>query len=506
MKLSDREAQRAARLATTGALTPAEVRVINRLHEIADRCADAGWPHRERTLRGVTSDYVPWAAQRMIHRAPLEAGERRPPDFTVVVAARQVGKTVAAAQELVRVMCEKPGSYSILLAPTYQISLTAVRTVLGAFEGYGIPHDHKVQRKEIQLASGATWKVFSADRKESVRGPTINGLFMVDEAAYLSSRAWEAALGALVAVAKPQVLITTTPAGKNWVWIEWCNKDNVQLRCRSADSPYANHALIQRMRAKMSKEKAAQEFDAVFVDALLLAFPERTELWVDKFPDHDPKEPRDNVLGVDLGKEQDYVVVTLANTFGEFTPLGRWRRTDWPTTVDRIAAYAKRFRALVVIDSGYGYGTPCAEYLQRDHGVETELVNTAVIRTKAEIVEAARTDVQYCRITMLKVQTPTDARMDDDREKAPLWEVYDDELGRFQMLTQARDGEDVTKYRAPDLPGEHDDCPISFCLANWGRLHAYEGRWRSPETPDFKAFLRASRAAAATGPAGPWGR
>lgn len=420
-----------------------------------------------------------------------------PATCTVSVCARQTGKTFGGAHETLRVMTERPGSFSVLLAPTYQISRAAVRNVIQAADSFGLPYEWKEQKKEFRLPNGSVLAVFSADRKESVRGPTINGIMWLDEAAYLDAKAWEAALGALAAVQHPQILITTTPAGQNWVYGEFQNRsENRVLQFKSSESPYSNKALVAKLRRKMSKEKAAQEFDAVFVGSLLLAFPDRGTLWVDSHPARDKPTTLDNVLGVDLGKEQDFVVITLMNKFGEGIPLARWRRVDWPTSIQRIADYCRRFDAIPVLDHGHGggYGGVAQDYLKAQWGIESLMVKTGSVGTKGTIIEAARADVQWGRVTLSKTMTPTDAPNDWDADEAPLWEVYDHEMARFQMLKKVVRGEEITVFEGPQGADDHDDCPISFALANWGRLHAWEDKHRD-EAVDLGAFVRASRKA-----------
>ncbi|MDC3379092.1 terminase family protein, partial [Planctomycetota bacterium] len=392
----------------------------------------------------VESSYSPWGTtdqpctQKHFYRSSAV--------FRILVAGRQAGKTQAAAAELLDVMCWKPGSFSVLLAPTYQIARAAIRKVLelaAAIPGYHLSW-WKTQKKELHLPNGSVWAVFSADRKESVRGPTINGLLWVDEGAYLSDVAWTAALGALGAVQDARVVVTTTPVGKNWVHQEFVSEDEdtESFTFRTEDSPYCNRKLVAKLRLKMSAERAAQEFDAEFVDNLLLAFPDTTRLFVDGFPAHSVKA--ENVLGIDLGKEQDWCVVTLMNQWGEATPLGRWQHVKWPVTTRRIKNFSKRFNALCVLDKGYGYGSVLGEYLEEE-GVEVLLVSTNSIGTKAQIVEQTKADVQWEKISVLETEFS---------------EQFRHELSRFQGIKRVIKGQEINVYEGPQIPGEHDDCVI----------------------------------------------
>lgn len=399
--------------------------------------------------------------------------------FRIVVAARQTGKTHAGAFEVIQTMAGEPGSYSALLAPTYQIARAAIDKVLAACAELGLLWQWKEQQKRLVAPNGSTWAVFSADRKETVRGPTINGILWIDEAAFLNEQARSAAYGALTGNMSARVVITTTPKGLNWVYREWCTEadDTRKLRFKSVDSPYTDQRLVERLRESMSAEMFRQEFEAEFVQSLLLPFPPelRAQVWVDSHPARDARDAG-NFLGVDLGREQDWCVLTLCNRFGEARVLSRWQRETWPETMRRIASTASGHQAHVVIDTGGpggGLGGVLADFLERDHGTPVLRVSTNQRGTKGQMVEQLRADMQWHKFTLLRNEHH---------------EQVDHELGVFQGRKTTYQGQEIHVYEGPQLPGEHDDCVISLCLANWGR-HAVE-ETANPLAGDFTRFAQ----------------
>jgi len=457
---------------------------LERLGVVADRQDRRPAPTRQRTVKVRRSSYEPWWGQRMLHRP--EAVELRPGLRTprlhvhlarcrVVIAGRQSGKTEAAAAELLRVMLERPGSFSVLLAPNYRIAQAAIRKVIEriAAELPGM-WTWKEQKKELHLTNGSIWAVFSADRKESVRGPTVDGLLWVDEGAFLHVDAWTAALGALGAVQHPLILITTTPVGKNWAHREFTDKANRRLRFRTADSPFHSKYTLEKNRRSMSEAKFAQEHEAVFVDSLTMVFPleVRERMWVDGFPRHE--EAAENTLGVDLAKHQDWTVITVINQWGEAEFLERVQKLDYPLIVDLIAEHAERLEALVVLDRGGAGGGPgevVHDYLKRDHEqLDLLLVNTGSDRMKMRVVEQLQGDAQWDRVHV---------RKNHHTEQA------DKELEEFRGIQFVSRGETHTRYEGPQVKGKFDDCPISLGLANWGRLH---GERREHEQEDLAQY------------------
>lgn len=425
-------------------------------------------PGRIATTAAAFSPFTPWWAQRCAVRSGAKT--------RVVVAGRQVGKSLAAAFAVLKRAFERPRSDSAVLAPTYKIAETAIQRLRDV--GLGIRDIRwKEQKKRFELPNGAKVHIFSADRKESVRGLAISGTYWIDEGAYVPEQAYTAGLPALTA-SGGITLVTTTPAGKNWVWEEFNSKEpnTAQFRFRSDDSPHTDKVEVARQRKKMTVERAAQEFDAVFVDDLLLAFPNCSRLFVRTLPERTTERDLRNVLGVDLGKEQDFVVVTLMNRHGEARILGRWRHVQWPRTQREIVQMARAFQAMVVVDhgAGGGYGGVLKDYLEGE-GVVVLPVKTAVMGEKARIVEQCRADVQWERIKVLEGEHADQLRH---------------ELTVFQGIKRLVHGQEVMAYEGPQLKDEHDDCVVSLCLANWGRVHGWAGP--QDETEDFAAFARAN--------------
>jgi len=457
-------------------MLPAQARIEARapdprLDALESLCADLGEiPEPEHAVGLRAHTFTPWWGQRLVLRCRKSC--------RVLVAARQQGKTMLAAFLILQAALEDPGSFNVLLAPTYLHAQAAVDTMLGLTRE--VPGCvWKRNGKRMTFKNGSVWQVFSADRKESTRGIKVTGLLWGDEAAYLHVLAWGAALGGTTSVKNPQKLLTSTPAGKNWIYDEFVSKDpkNEPFRFRAGDSPYTNMDEVNTNRAKMTPEFAAQEYDAEFVDALILAFPDTSALFAGSFKDRAGDKTPQNTLGIDLGREQDWTVCTLMNRWGEAEILGRWQHISWPETEERILGFIEEHGVgLCCVDKSY-VGSYLIDRLEAQ-GHRVLAFATNVEGNKARMIEAARADVQHERIWVL--------RGDDSDQLA-----Y--ELSRFQGMRRVRGGREVVTYECPQLRGEHDDCVISLCLANWGRLHGWEDEEEYDVGQEIKETLFANR-------------
>ena len=425
-------------------------------------------------------NYTPWSMQKRFHRCRAQ--------IRSVVAGRQSGKTHAAAEEVVRLILSRPETESCLLMPTYKSTKAARRHLKRVTARLGAEVRWKEVDKCFEFGNGSILYVRTAENKDGVptRGLTLDGVLWVDEAAYVPRSAWEAARLTQAAVAEPRVIVTSTPCGRNWVWEEWHagrpgpqqNPLNSSFRFRSIDSPFCNAAFIEDMRKKLGAKKAMQELNAEFLGDAGAAFGHEDVRAL--FGENLAFRGRQLSLGVDLAKERDFTVCTLMNEFGEAWVLGRWQHVAWPDTERRITDFAQEHDALVVVDLGHGggYGGAMHDYLERSLGAGRLLgVRTGNLGVKAQLCEALIADVENRRLQV---------------GEGRLNEHLRHELTFFESHREAIGGVERIRYHGPQGEGEddHDDCVISLALANWGRLHGWEGP--QDETENLVEYVRAA--------------
>jgi len=405
----------------------------------------------------------------------------------VIVAGRESGKSHAAAHEAVRIMCERPDSESCLLMPTYKSTQPILKHIRRALKPLGANRWRwKAVDKIFVLWNGSKLYVRTEDKARDgvpTRGLTLDGVLWVDEAAFVSKSAFDAARFTQAAVADPKVIITTTPCGKNWVYDEWQtgrpgpNKSHLteSFRFKSVDSPYCNPEFIADMREKVGLKKALQELNAQFLGDAGSAFdPDDVTAMLVKNLKIRGKQL---TLGLDLAKEVDYCVVTLMNEFGEAWILDRWKDMEWPDVETKVVGFAEEHDAIVVIDEGHGggYGGAMKGYLERALGKDRVFaVKTGNFKVKAQICELLIGDMEARR---LRVQ------------EGEHTDSLDHEMRFFEKHREVVHGVELMKYHGPegDKEDDHDDCVISLALANWGRLNA----WDDDEDPlegDFTGF------------------
>jgi Terminase large subunit, T4likevirus-type, N-terminal len=143
---------------------------MNKLRELAYRLDPATWV---REVLGVEPQ--PWQAQFL--RAPLGAS-------ILALTARQVGKTTAAAWAIAHGMIFSPGSLSVIVCPAQRQSAEAVRRVKDRLikAGAKLKSDNVYG---LELENGARVLALPGS-DDSIRGLTVDGWIVADEAARLT--------------------------------------------------------------------------------------------------------------------------------------------------------------------------------------------------------------------------------------------------------------------------------------------------------------------------------
>lgn len=460
----------------------------------------------------VTSEYAPWGVE--LERGGVvgqRAFIRSSASIRIVVAGRQGGKTHAAAEEVVRICMERPGTESCLLMPNYKSSKGALRHLNRALKPLKGGYAWREVDKCFVFRNGAKLYIRTADDKTGVptRGLTLDGVLWIDEASYIPRAAWTSALPTLGAVADPLVIITTTPKGRgSWVF-QLCKDsrtdDGIEFfRFRTTDSPHHNAEFVKRLRRTLGRKRADEELNAVFVGGSSQPF---------RVADVDAAIARGRgkklrgkrlTIGLDLAKAKDFTAVVIMNEFQEAWLLDRFRakrnedgeldQRFWETAFPRILAHCKRHKAMVVVDEahGGGVGGSMADRLTSSLGEEwVRRVRTGNPRFKAKLIEELIADFEVGAITL------GDHEGLHLSEDAATYHLHD-ELRYFppaEMVEKNGIPEKVYKGPAPEeryinADGDeeelHDDTLIALVLARWGSVHEWDHH--DPLAGDVSAF------------------
>ena len=213
------------------------------------------WSRRELRL---TLD--PWQATMV--DAP--AGSR-----VIALVHRQAGKTTAGAVGVAHTMTRRrPGSTSLALAPTQRQSAELILKVRTALmdSGERLAVDNAFS---VALDNGSRCLALPGADDAAIRGLSIDGDLICDEAARVSDALYEAARPMMIRHAATARLILLSTAWAKlgffyWIWSEGDPRDWLKIEARVEECRHISAADLERERRSMSAAAFAREYENQF--------------------------------------------------------------------------------------------------------------------------------------------------------------------------------------------------------------------------------------------------
>lgn len=190
--------------------------------------------------------------------------------FGAAIAGVQSGKTFVGSIWAGKKMGEFPETNGIIMAPTYKIlHASTLDKLFQNFPGLRAPHTYKEAKGEIQLPTGGTVYLRSADQPLGIEGITADWIWM-DEAGQMPRMAWTIAKSR-IAMTGGQIFITSTPYTLNWFfedfYLRWKNKDDDRLSVftwASIENPYFPREHFEAERKALSPEEFNRRYCGEF--------------------------------------------------------------------------------------------------------------------------------------------------------------------------------------------------------------------------------------------------
>jgi hypothetical protein len=253
--------------------------------------------------------FEPMAWQEDFLRAPRGAS-------ILALTARQIGKTTTAAWAMTHTALYRPGSLSVVACPAQRQSAEAVRRVRDCLEKAGA---RRVTDNVygLELENGARVMALPGS-EDSIRGLTVDGWIVADEAARLPA--------AMIAALRPMrarcpearfAMLSTAWSRTDPFWTAWESDNQTWMRLRAT----AESGIL-------SEEFLAQEYDALGEAAFKAEYlgipmggegsPFTWELYERATTPHVPKVP----AGPAFAPSPEAQPVPMTNPFQQHNP---WR-------------------------------------------------------------------------------------------------------------------------------------------------------------------------------------
>jgi phage terminase large subunit-like protein len=384
----------------------------------------------------VIKGYKPHQKQREIHNSI----NHEPFKYYALNIGRQFGKTMLGINQMLYWAINNRGCNIAWVTPVYKQSKKVFDEMERVTRASGLFEFH---RSDLWIKGfGSTINFFSGEKPDNIRGNTFDYL-IIDETAFTRPELWDEVLSATVLVKGKKVIFISTPKGKNHFY-RISMQPNYDDRYKyfhftSFDNPLIDHHDLEERRRSLPDHIFRQEYLAEFIDNASGLFKNITTR----------KGERTAKMygGLDIGRADDYTVLTILNDKGQEVAVERWRHQEWTSIIDKVADRIKSFNALTLVEVN-NQGDVFFEMLRNRIKNLIEPFTTTS-KTKPIIIEDLAVAFEQGDVTIVDEQ----------------W--HRDELESFTYIYNSNTRS--VQYSAPS--GMHDDSVISLALANHCRKH-----------------------------------
>lgn len=287
--------------------------------------------------------YSPHKNQQLIHNSIAND----PFKYYSLAIGRQFGKSLLCENQALNWFFNVPNARIGWVSPIYKQCKKVFNEIDNAFAN----NQHVFEDKNktdlfFKSHNNASINFYSAERYDNIRGETFDYL-ICDEFAFMDSEAWTEVLRATVLVRGKKVLLSSTPKGRNHFHqihsLDGVNAQYKSFSMTSYDNPIINPTEIDDARATLPDHVFRQEYLAEFVDGGSGLFKDFV------FIKDTPKTGR-MYAGLDVGRADDYTVLSVFNERGEMFYIQRWNHDTWSNIVGKVVAKINEFNCQTLIE------------------------------------------------------------------------------------------------------------------------------------------------------------
>lgn len=367
----------------------------------------------------------------------------------VVKSKRQVGKSIMLEFILLQTAINRSKSCSICLSPTLEQARKVFNEVKKVVKPTKLYSKHNDLQLLIVLRNGSTIFFKSAEQKDGLRGYTVTGIYVVDEAAFISDEVFFETL-AWVNVSQAPVVLCSTPKHKTGFFFKYymlglSNEPNIfsynwSEFDTSALLPAEKLAEYQR---NLPQSQFKTEFLGEFLDNEGGVFGDFGKIISNEY------NPNLNCyMGIDwgTGQGQDETAIAIFNSDRQMIGLYHFSDKDETATVNYIIELMKQYKPLKCQVETNSIGSVFYGLLDKaikNAGLPVMLLRfTTTNESKERLINNFQVAMQNDNVTILDNQTL--------RIQMDMYEMKVNQNGK-------------RTYNAAS--GYHDDCIIAMLLA-----------------------------------------
>lgn len=185
---------------------------------------------------------------------------------------------------LIEYLC-MANTYSAYISPTFAQGKKVYSEIVSLLDNTGIIKKANSSDLKIETIFGSTLKFFSMESPNSIRGVTISGILVLDEAAFFPVKTSDGqdpfynVIFPIIKARRPKVLVISTPNGKQGMYYDLYLKalngeaGYKEISATIYDDELIRHEEIQELKKGYPPLAWQQEFEVQFLDNALTVFP-----------------------------------------------------------------------------------------------------------------------------------------------------------------------------------------------------------------------------------------
>lgn len=404
--------------------------------------------------------FTPYSYQRDVIDLLINNSHHKHRTVTVV-SKRQVGKSLMAENLLLYFGINFARTVSICISPTLSQSRKLFREISDAIADSDIVKASNATLLELTLANNSQILFRSAEQRDALRGYTVTGLLVIDEAAYIEDSIFYTVLPWCDVSGAP-ILIISTPRvrsgfffnnycygleGKNeYYTIDWSDK-----KYKTDLDKLLSPERLEEYRKMLPKQQFKSEYLGQFLDQDGVVFT-----GFNSCVKNNTIQPTDRLYwGIDWanGGDNDDSVICCVNQEGKQVYLQYWNNLTPTKQIELITKVLKTYerQTEVIQPELNSIGTPYTDMLKQ--GISSSLASkvqgfNTTNQSKNDLVAQLQVAFEQGNIEIL----------DDERQLLELGSYAADYNPKTRTIT----------YNAPQ--GMHDDICIGLMLA-WDAYH-----------------------------------
>lgn len=298
------------------------------------------YEHRRQPQQIILPRLEDW--QRDVYDAVVNRNEKDFPVY-VVKARRQVGKSILAEVLLLTFSLKQKKRTSCIVEPTLNQSRRVYKQIVSMLEGSTLIKSANASLLTIEFINGSEILFKSAEQSEALRGMTISGLLVIDEAAFIDDDIFSI-LAPTVDVFHAPTLVISTPLFEDGRFYEMYTSPLYQTFDWSTydTSKYLSPEKLEQYRKEMSPTKFKSEYLGDFISEGSYVFTNIKNC----IRNHITGTPK--YAGIDwaVGNSGDFTVITLMSENGDVLDIQAFNNIEPSKQIDLLSSLINSYSSL----------------------------------------------------------------------------------------------------------------------------------------------------------------